>query len=134
MSSSTVASFVDREGPALQLMLQDVTKCKQFEEQLRNFQRAVEQSPVTIVITDTAGRIEYANPKLTEITGYTLEEAIGQTPSLFKSGETTREEYARLWATICAGGEWRGVFHNRKRTGSYTRRRRRFPRCAMPRG
>ncbi|MHB9024506.1 MAG: PAS domain-containing sensor histidine kinase [Armatimonadota bacterium] len=87
------------------------------KETLRHFLRAVEQSPTTIIITDTRGRIEYANPKLTELSGYTFEEVRGKTPGIFKSGETSPEEYATLWRTIKAGDEWRGEFHNRKKNG-----------------
>ncbi len=95
----------------------DITEHKQVEERLRQLSRAVEQSPATIVITDTHGRIEYANPKFTQLTGYTLEEARGQNPRILKSGETPAEEYQLLWKAISAGGEWRGEFHNKKKNG-----------------
>jgi diguanylate cyclase (GGDEF)-like protein/PAS domain S-box-containing protein len=84
---------------------------------LRKFQHAVEQSPASIVITDTKGIIEYVNPKFTEVTGYTLEEAIGQNPRILKSGEMGAEGYQELWETIRAGKEWRGEFHNRRKNG-----------------
>ncbi len=54
---------------------------------LTRLSRAVEQSPVSIILTDLIGNIEYANPKCLEITGYSLEEVIGQNPRVFKSGE-----------------------------------------------
>ncbi|MGE5619513.1 MAG: PAS domain S-box protein [Sphingomonadaceae bacterium] len=95
----------------------DVTERKLAEEQLRKLSRAVEQSPATVVITDTTGSIEYVNPRFTQLTGYTAEEAFGQNPRILKSGETPPEEYKRLWDTITAGGEWRGEFHNRKKNG-----------------
>jgi len=95
----------------------DITERKQVEERLRQLSRAVEQSPATIVITDTQGCIEYANPKFTQLTGYTLEEARGQNPRILKSGETPPAEYRRLWQQISAGGEWHGEFHNRKKNG-----------------
>ena len=79
--------------------------------------RAVEHSPASIVITDKAGNIEYVNPKFTKITGYSFQEAIGKNPRILKSGEMPPENYARLWETIQAGGEWRGEFHNRKKNG-----------------
>ncbi|HEX2951841.1 MAG TPA: PAS domain-containing sensor histidine kinase [Armatimonadota bacterium] len=99
------------------LIIMDVTTHEQTEETLRHFMRAVEQSPTTILITDTRGRIEYANPKLTELSGYSLDEVRGKNPRIFKSGETPSEEYATLWRTIRAGGEWHGEFHNRKKNG-----------------
>lgn len=78
---------------------------------------AVEQSPVSVVITDLQGTIEYVNPKFTAVTGYTAEEAIGQNPRVLKSGEQPPEVYRQLWETIKAGGEWRGEFHNKKKNG-----------------
>ncbi len=97
--------------------LMDITERKQTEGQLRQLSRAVEQSPVTVVITDPAGNIEYVNPKFTELTGYTREEAIGLNPRILKSGKTPPEDYDRLWRTITAGGTWRGEFLNRKKSG-----------------
>jgi PAS domain S-box-containing protein len=84
----------------------------------RLLMHALEQSPATIIVTDAEGKIVYANPKFVATTGYQANEALGQTPRLLKSGETTTEEYQRLWKTIKAGKEWRGVFHNRRKDGS----------------
>jgi PAS domain S-box-containing protein len=89
----------------------------QQEEQLRKLSQAVEQSSSTVIITDLQGRIEYANPKFTALTGYTLDEARGKNPRFLKSGHTTPAEYEKLWQTITAGGEWRGEFLNRKKNG-----------------
>ena len=96
---------------------QDITERKQAEEQLRQLSRAVDQSPVSIVITDSKGAITYVNPKFSQITGYSLEEAIGQNPRILKSDHTSPEEYAELWQTISAGQTWRGEFHNKKKNG-----------------
>lgn len=78
---------------------------------------AVEQSPVSIAITDTAGNIQYVNPKFTRVTGYTTEEVLGQNPRILSSGEVPDNIYADLWRTITAGGEWSGEFRNRKKNG-----------------
>jgi PAS domain S-box-containing protein len=77
----------------------------------------MEQSPVSIVITNTAGRIEYVNPKFTQVTGYSAAEVLGENPRILKSGEKPQEEYQRLWNTITAGDEWRGEFHNKRKNG-----------------
>jgi diguanylate cyclase (GGDEF)-like protein/PAS domain S-box-containing protein len=84
---------------------------------LRLLSRAVEQSPSSVVITNLAGEIEYVNPKFTEVTGYTAEEAVGQNPRILKSGLTPPEVYHELWSTIKAGKEWRGEILNRKKSG-----------------
>jgi len=83
----------------------------------RKLSAAVEQSPATIVITDTSGAIEYVNPKFTEMTGYTFAEAMGQNPRILKSGEFPPDAYKYLWSTILAGEVWRGEFHNKKKNG-----------------
>jgi PAS domain S-box-containing protein len=84
---------------------------------LRKLSRAVEQSPASIVITDTAGTIEYVNPMFTRLTGYTFEESVGKNPRFLKSGKTPPEEYVRLWSTIRSGGQWQGEFCNQKKNG-----------------
>ena len=71
----------------------------------------------TIVITDEKGRIEYANPRLSRLTGYSLEEVIGENPHILKSGKTPPELYKELWKTIKNGNEWKGEFCNRKKNG-----------------
>src|ERR1035441_7343048 len=90
----------------------DITEHKAAEEKLQILSDAVEQSPVSIVITDLEGNIEYVNAKTTDITGYTFDELKGKNPRILKSGHTSEEEYGELWTTIPTG-EWRGTFHNR---------------------
>ena len=58
--------------------LHDVTRRRQTEMRLRQLSRAVEQSPASIMITDSDGRIQYVNPKFTELTGYEAHEVIGR--------------------------------------------------------
>ncbi len=83
----------------------------------RNLLLAVQQSTSSIVITDTYGRIQYVNPRFEQITGYTFAEVKGQNPRVLKSGETTGEEYKKMWNTILSGSTWRGYFHNRRKNG-----------------
>jgi PAS domain S-box-containing protein len=85
--------------------------------QLRKLSHAVEQSPVSIVITDLLGGIEYVNPKFCALTGYSFEEVRGKNPRILKSGSMPNESYRQMWATITSGEEWHGEFHNRKKNG-----------------
>jgi two-component system NtrC family sensor kinase len=84
---------------------------------VRRLSNAVEQCPVSVVITDPSGCITYANRKFLECTGYTYEEAFGQNPRILTSGRTTAEEYKHMWGSIKAGNEWRGEICNRKKNG-----------------
>ena len=90
---------------------------KKSQADLSKLFQAIQQSPMSVVITDRDGNIEYVNPEFTEVTGYTLAEAIGQNPRILKSGHTPPEQYAELWNTISAGGVWRGEFLNKKKNG-----------------
>jgi two-component system NtrC family sensor kinase len=78
---------------------------------------AVELSPSSILITDRLARIEYVNPRLCELTGYSRDELLGRNPRLLQSGRTSPEEYRRLWDTLHAGRTWSGIFSNRRKNG-----------------
>lgn len=93
------------------------TAGRQAEEQVRMLWRAVEQSPSMVLITDTAGNIEYVNPKLVQVTGYMQGELIGGNPRILKSGRQPCEYYQTLWETISKGEEWQGELCNRKKNG-----------------
>ena len=109
----------DSQGQAIGVISigADITDQRNTENSLRKLSYAVEQSPATVMITDQKGLIEYTNPKFTQVTGYATDEVIGRNPRFLKSGETDDETYKVLWETISQGGEWRGLFHNRKKNG-----------------
>jgi PAS domain S-box-containing protein len=97
----------------------DITESRRNEEALRTLSSAVEQSPVSVVITDPRGNIDYVNPKFVEVCGYTAEEVIGLNPRFLKSGLTPDSVYAELWRTISAGGTWEGELQNRRKNGEF---------------
>lgn len=86
--------------------------------QVRKLSRAVEQAPVSTIITDSNGLIEYVNPHFVSTTGYSLAEVLGRPVSILKSGNTTAEEYAEMWRVIKAGENWRGEMQNKRKDGS----------------
>jgi len=97
----------------------DITKRKQAEESVRKLSQAVEQTGESIVITDRNGVIEYVNPAFTALTGYSAEEAIGQTPRILKSGNQDASFYENMWATITSGKVWHGKVIDKKKDGSF---------------
>ncbi|TKG92836.1 PAS domain S-box protein [Puteibacter caeruleilacunae] len=95
----------------------DVSEKKKAEEQIKLLQTAVDQSPVTIVITNTEGLIQYANPVFEKTTGYKLAEVLGKRLTLLKSGYHTKDYYDELWDTILSGSSWQGEFKNKRKNG-----------------
>jgi PAS domain S-box-containing protein len=91
---------------------------KRSEEQLTTLSKAVEQSGSGILITDRHGVIEYVNPQFSAITGYTFQEAAGRTMEILLSGESPREEYARLLEGLMDGVPTRSESLNRRKDGA----------------
>ncbi|CAK0775473.1 two-component system, sensor histidine kinase and response regulator [Gammaproteobacteria bacterium] len=99
------------------LVFDVITERKQAESRLQKLSLAVEQSPISIIITNTATEIEYVNEAFTRITGYTLDEVKGQNPRFLQSGKTPREDYNSLWTALTQGQSWRGEFINQRKNG-----------------
>ena len=115
-----INGMYDNDGAFVQLLgvTRDISKRIRREFELLKLSRAVEQSPVSIVITDVGGYIEFINPKFSELTGYTAEEAIGRNSRMLNSGNTPKSTYKDLWKTITSGNVWKGEFHNKSKDGS----------------
>ncbi|MGL1901636.1 MAG: PAS domain S-box protein [Fibrobacterales bacterium] len=97
--------------------LLDVTESTLAQEEIKQLSVAVDQSPVSLVITDVYGRIEYVNPKFCEITGYDRDEVIGKNPKVLNAGVLPKSFYKNLWDTILSGKEWHGEFCNKNKKG-----------------
>jgi PAS domain S-box-containing protein len=86
--------------------------------ELERFREAVEASGHAIFITDPDGTLEYVNPAFEDITGYTEEEVLGETPRILNSGEMPAEFYEELWETITSGEIWEAEIVDRAKDGS----------------
>ncbi|MBF0183317.1 MAG: response regulator [Magnetococcales bacterium] len=84
-------------------------------EQIRQLSHVVEQSPVTVMITNRKGMVEYVNSYFSQLTGYLPEEIVGKTPKMLQSGQTPSLQYAKLWNTLMDGYTWKGEFLNRRK-------------------
>ncbi|MCZ4694992.1 PAS domain S-box protein [Ancylomarina euxinus] len=99
------------------LSINDITSLKQTETELKILSQSVIQSPVSVVVTDYDGKIEFVNPKFVKLSGYALHEVKGENPRLLSSGNTFTETYQDLWKTIKSGQEWKGELQNKKKNG-----------------
>ncbi|HJW25631.1 MAG TPA: PAS domain S-box protein [Rhodocyclaceae bacterium] len=95
----------------------DITLRKQAESQVRQLSLAVEQSPVSIVITDLDATIQYVNQAFVDKTGYSRQEVVGRNVGMVKSGMTPAECYTGLWDALALGSSWKGELRNRRKNG-----------------
>jgi PAS domain S-box-containing protein len=117
----TISPIKDEAGNITHYLAiqEDITERKKIREQLRKFSKAVEQSGNAISITDLKGKMEFVNSAFSMITGYSYEEAVGQTHRLLNSGKQSSEFYQKLWATIQSGYIWRGELINKRKDGEF---------------
>ncbi|MFY9261359.1 MAG: EAL domain-containing protein [Gallionella sp.] len=110
----------DTSGKPMRMLgtVQDMTLQHTTKEMMQTLSLAVEQSYNSIIITDLAGNVQYANGAFIKSAGYTLEEAVGQNPRLWQSGKTPKTTYQDMWAHLMEGKSWKGELINRRKDGS----------------
>lgn len=100
-----------------------IVNCKNIDkehkllEELKIFKKAIETTPVSIVITNKNAEIEYANKYFFEKTGYSFEEVQGKNPRILGAKTQNRDFFKQMWNKISNGETWNGEFHNRKKNG-----------------
>jgi hypothetical protein len=117
----TQASLVfNEEGKPIRIVGShvDITDRKNTEDKLKLYTRAIEQSPVSLNVTDTKGRIIYVNSGFTALSGYSSEEVIGKNPRILKSGMHSNDFYKEIWDTISNGRSWYGELCNKNKNGN----------------
>lgn len=109
---------LEAENRRLKQELADsLTKARQIENSLRTLSIAIEQSPVSVLITGLDSRIQYVNPQFTKVTGYTAAEVVGQNPRILQSGLTDPAVFQEMWHQLARGQTWAGEFTNRRKNG-----------------
>jgi two-component system cell cycle sensor histidine kinase/response regulator CckA len=103
---------------AIRAVGRDITRQRLAEEQFYRLSRAVEQSPVSIVITDLDGRAQYVNSKFTAVTGNTLEDVLERNIEVLRDGHPDPASFEKFWTTVRAGHEWRGELSFMRRDGA----------------
>ncbi|MFK5891149.1 MAG: PAS domain S-box protein [Flavobacteriaceae bacterium] len=120
-SYTNVKAFSKDDMALLELVAANISlvvKKSRDYEQIRLLNQALIQSPESVVVTNKNGIIEFVNPAFTKLSGYKVEEVIGQTPSILKSGDQTDEYYLKLWDTLTKGDMWEGEFVNKRKDGT----------------
>ncbi len=95
----------------------DVSKKVEALEMLRKLSTAVTQSPSLILITDDRGKIDYVNPKFTEVTGFKLDDIKGQTPDMLRPDNENSKIYDEMHKIILKGRVWQGEMQTKKKNG-----------------
>jgi PAS domain S-box-containing protein len=98
--------------------VRDISEKKQQENELKKLSLAVDQSPVSIAITDLNANIEYINPAFEATTGYSINELIGKNMNILKSGKSGKSVYKDLWKTIKEGNTWQTEWMDKRKNGT----------------
>lgn len=115
----TVVRPVEGAARLYRAIGRDVTKQRMSDEYTYRLTNAVGQLPVSIIITDPEGHVQYVNPKFTEITGFTLEEVLDADMPLLNDGHENEEASRSFWETLNAGRAWRGELRTRRKDGTF---------------
>lgn len=98
----------DQKIVRLAIFAKNITEQKVAEEKIKTLSLAVEQSPVSVMITNPQGSIEYINPQFTKVHGYHLDDALHKSPENFKARNFSSQVYQDLWKTVSEGKQWHG--------------------------
>lgn len=117
--SASINCLAGGQGPLAGYisLVRDVTKAKMAEERMREAMVVFDASSQGIMTANARAVITSVNPAFCAITGYAADEAVGQTPSIFKSGRHDPSFYENIWRTLGATGRWEGEIWNRRKSG-----------------
>ncbi len=98
-------------------VVEDISRRKADEDQLRQAAMVFESSHDAIIITDLEGRVLNVNRAFTAITGYSMDEVAGINLRMLKSGRHPRDFFQAMWASLVDTGQWQGELWNRRKDG-----------------
>jgi two-component system, NtrC family, sensor kinase len=101
----------------LAAVIKNALRERKLREQVRLLSAAMAQSPLSVIITDPEGKIEYINPAFSVVSGYDEQEVKGRKLNVISSGQHSSDFYDDLWKTISSGNVWEGEFVNRSKGG-----------------
>ena len=111
------ARILPRGDREVLLVLRDISRRKQLENQLRLSARVFESSNEAILITDRRNRIISVNQMFERLTGYAEQEVLGKEPTILGAGQENRSLFRNLWALLYESGAWQGELMDRRKSG-----------------
>jgi diguanylate cyclase (GGDEF)-like protein/PAS domain S-box-containing protein len=112
---------IDNDRRALlsanQRLAEEIRQRQYTNQELNKLSLAVEQSPVSVVIADLKGRIEYVNPKFCEVMGYDRDEVIGKRVHILGGETNSPGELQQIRKKLIGGNIWKSEFRIRRKNG-----------------
>lgn len=112
-----VSTVTMNSHPVYLVIVRDITQLHDKELDLLRFSEVIHRTVNPIQITNTEGKIIYANPAYVNISGYSKEELLGRNPSILNSGKHSRDFWKRVWSQILTGQQWVGQIQNKRKNG-----------------
>ena len=97
--------------------ISELIEMENRNEELCKFKQTMSHLPISVVISDNTGKIEYVNPQFEKVSGYSLSELIDKNPRVLKSGVHDSDFYKEMWDTITHGYTWEGEIYNKNKNG-----------------
>ncbi len=104
----------------IKIMTEEGLHCnvEELKHGIKTLLKVIERSPVSIIITNALGEIQFVNARFTFSMQYSFDDVKGKNPRIFNSEHHSQEVFELMWKTIRAGNIWHGEFQNRKKDGT----------------